>query len=382
MQKIDTTNWQPFKVGDLFRIKSGKGITKFEISTHGGSLPAIQSGEANFGCIGFIDKDYCISKGYVFSEGECLTVARSGSSGYVGYQASQCVVGDSAKILEPKFEASTLRLLFLRAILMVNKKKYAYIDKVTNENYVRDIILLPAIDKNTPNWQFMEDYMRGIEQRAERALINLNCDKKEVAKCINTKYWQRFKLKDLFQIMLSKGDIQAKKMKDGDIPLISSGKFNNGVCKHIAEGDGKAEMFEANTITVDMFGKSYFQPLSYYAVSHGRVNILRPLFKINNWIALYIVSILDASFSQRYSFTGMCNQEMLMSEQLSLPATPDGEPDWQYMEMYMRGVEAIAKNKIDALQQSKKSTSPTPQTPFTNYGTVNIIDNSRNYNIK
>ena len=41
------------------------------------------------------------------------------------------------------------------------------------------------------------------------------------------------------------------------------------------------QLFSKNTITVDMFCKAYYQPDDYYAVSHGRVNILKPKFKMN-----------------------------------------------------------------------------------------------------
>ena len=165
MSKIDISNWKEFQVGQLFTILNGKGITKNEIYEHPGQLPAIQSGEEDFGCIGHLDYDYCVSKNYTISKGSCLTVARSGSSGYVGYQSQQCVVGDSAKILEPKFEANKERLLFIRALLMVNKAKYAYTDKVTRENYERDTIKLPVLDNDQPDWSFMEKYIQKIEEQ-------------------------------------------------------------------------------------------------------------------------------------------------------------------------------------------------------------------------
>ena len=371
MKRVDTTYWKAFRVGEFFDIIGGKGITKNEIFEHQGALPAIQSGEENFGCIGYIDKDYCLKQKYTISKGECLTVARSGSSGYVGYQASQCVVGDSAKILEPKFEANTLRLLFLRSALMVNKVKYAYTDKVTNENYAKDIIKLPSTPDGAPDWEYMENYMRKLEQRTQNtisAFVSSKCTPQK----IDTTYWKEFEINTLFEIVLSKGDIQAKRMNEGNIPLVSSGKFNNGICMHISEGDGKAEIFEGNVITIDMFGKSYYQANPFYAVSHGRVNILTPLFKLNQHIAMFLVSVFDTSFPNRYSFTGMCNQTQLKKEKILLPATPAGEPDWRYMEMYMRGVEAIAKEKISLL--TKKKQEPVQQTSITNYGTVNIYE--------
>lgn len=167
MSKIDISNWKEFKVGDLFSIHNGKGVTKNEIYEHPGNVPAIQSGEENFGRIGYLDYDYCVAMKYTLSEGACLTVARSGSSGYVGYQEKQCVVGDSAKILEPRFESNKERLLFIRALLMVNKKKYAYTDKVTEEGYMNDVIPLPVTADETPDWQYMEEYMsRMLKQQS------------------------------------------------------------------------------------------------------------------------------------------------------------------------------------------------------------------------
>lgn len=173
MSKIDISKWKEFQVGQLFEILNGKGITKNEIYEHPGKLPAIQSGEEDFGLIGYLDYDYCVSMNYTISKGACLTVARSGSSGYVGYQQGQCVVGDSAKILEPKFKANKERLLFLRALLMVNKAKYAYTDKVTRENYEKDIIKLPVLEDETPDWLYMDNYIQKIEQHQSNNLKQL-----------------------------------------------------------------------------------------------------------------------------------------------------------------------------------------------------------------
>lgn len=96
---LDFSNWKPFKLSDVFCLYNGVGITKEEIECNPGDFVAVQSGEDNNGCIGKIDKAYCIDKGYKYTEEPCLTVARTGSAGFVAYQPFGCVVGDSAKIL-------------------------------------------------------------------------------------------------------------------------------------------------------------------------------------------------------------------------------------------------------------------------------------------
>lgn len=167
---VESREWKEFRVGDFFDIKNGKGITKEEIHMHPGSLPAIQSGEERNGIIGYIDESYCVQKKYSISNGECLTVARSGSSGFIAYQRDKCVVGDSAKILTPLFLHNRYTLLFLRAVLMVNKKKYAYNDKVTRQGYLNDVIKLPVASDGQPGWAYMEQYIKERETQVSQFL--------------------------------------------------------------------------------------------------------------------------------------------------------------------------------------------------------------------
>ena len=166
---------------------------------------------------------------------------------------------------------------------------------------------------------------------------------------IDIQNWAKHDINSLFTLSLSRGDNQAKKLKEGSIPLVSSGKNNNGICKYIKEGDGVAELYDANTITIDMFGKAFYQPKPYYAVSHGRVNILIPKFKLTPNIALFLIAVFDASFCKKYSFSGMCNQKELLKEYVFLPSISDTQPDWKYMEQYIRKKRRIVGNYLELL---------------------------------
>lgn len=179
-KELNIEQWEEFKVSDLFTMLNGKGITKEEIEENKGLLIAVQSGEENNGVLGKIDKIYCLKKGYVLTDKMCLTVARTGSAGFVSFQSEGCVVGDSAKILLLAEEIATKSIyLFLQTILLANRFKYDYGRKVTEEKYLSDILRLPIqrdetgepiIDDNhtysdkgyIPDWQFMEDYINSL----------------------------------------------------------------------------------------------------------------------------------------------------------------------------------------------------------------------------
>ncbi len=147
--------------------------------------------------------------------------------------------------------------------------------------------------------------------------------------------WAKFSLQSLFEIVLSKGDNQAKLLEEGTIPLVSAGNFNNGICKFIKSADPKSEIFSGNAITVDMFGKAFYQAKDFYAVSHGRVNILIPKFKMGKGVALFICTVLNKKFNGKYSFSTMCSQSKLLKESICLPVKADGNPNVEYMEKYM-----------------------------------------------
>lgn len=155
---------------------------------------------------------------------------------------------------------------------------------------------------------------------------------------LNTHLWKEFTIGDYFDVYLSSGDLKIDDCEPGNIPLISSGSTNNGIVGYIDEnGDGKAQIFKANCITVDMFCNAFYQNGDFYAVSHGRVNILCPKFKCNLQIGLFICSIIKKE-QFKYSYGRAVYSSEIARMIIKLPSTPDNEPDWNYMEQYIKSL--------------------------------------------
>lgn len=365
---LDIKKWKDFKVSSIFTIHNGKGITKEEIEENTGDLTVVQSGEENNGVLGKIDRNYCETMNYTLSYKPCLTVARSGSAGFVSFQVDGCVVGDSAKILllDEKV-ASNEVYTFLQTILSANRFKYAYGRKVTESKYMNDTIKLPIehnedgtpfIDDSkkysekgyVPNWIWMENYIKSLHHKP---LITRN--KGTNVPQLNTSSWEAFVLGRLFKVELSKGDIKLDDVDKGAIPLVSSGESNNGIVGYIDEkGDGKAEIFKGNKITIDMFGNPFYQGDDFYAVSHGRVNILEPKFELNKPIGLFIASIIKKEqYKFSYGRAVYSAEASNMIIELPIQHNDDGTacidvsrtysddgyiPDWAWMENYIKSL--------------------------------------------
>ena len=155
---------------------------------------------------------------------------------------------------------------------------------------------------------------------------------------LNTLSWKEFTIGDYFDVFLSSGDLKIDDCEPGSIPLISSGSTNNGIVGYIDEkGDGKAQIFKANCITVDMFCNAFYQNKDFYAVSHGRVNILYQKFKFNLQIGLFICNIIKKE-QFKYSYGRAVYSSEIARMIIKLPSTAVGLPDWDFMEQYIKSL--------------------------------------------
>lgn len=152
---------------------------------------------------------------------------------------------------------------------------------------------------------------------------------------LNTNEWKEFNVGELFDISLSSGDLKIDNCDVGNTPLISSGSTDNGIVGYIENGDSKAQLFSQNKITVDMFCNAFYQYQDFYCVSHGRVNILTPKFKMNPFIALFIATLINKE-GFKYSYGRAVYSSEISRMVIKLPVDSKGVPDWKFMEDYIK----------------------------------------------
>lgn len=172
---------------------------------------------------------------------------------------------------------------------------------------------------------------------------------------LDTSTWEEFKVGDLFTVELAKGDIKLNEMDSGNVALVSSGETNNGIVGYIhSDGDGKSEIFPPNRITLDMFGNAFYQSEKFYAVSHGRVNILNPKFEMTKAVGVFLASVIkQEKYKYSYGRAVYSNVAENMVIKLPIKHNADGSPyidktykysedgyipDWQFMENYIKSL--------------------------------------------
>lgn len=333
MGKIDTSGWKEFRVGDLFAAERGKVKNIQPLCP--GETPIIAAGAYNQGIAGMYEIDSAYENRITIS----CNGAGCGSTFYHPYKFN--VNGDAITLIE-KNSMSDKAKSFIACILNgAFTRKYSYEEKCSPQKALDEIVRLPATPDGAPDWAYMESYMANLEAKVAESLTMLQAAKDAEKKKVDTREWGEFRVGELFDAALSKDDIQPKVIVEGNTPLVSSGKENNGI---IALIDNKnARLWEANTLTVDMFGKVFYQEQPYYAVSHGRVNILMPRMPMTKHCMQFIGCAIERVTTDKYAFSEMCTGTKLLKDVILLPKDKTGQPDWAYMEEYMREIKERVK---------------------------------------
>lgn len=327
-------NWKSYKISKILSILNGSGITTEEIEENPGNLNAIQSGEENNGCLGKIDLDYCKSKKYTYVLKPCLTVARSGSAGFVSYQRDGCVVGDSAKILLlPDDIAKEERYLFIQTVLTANRFKYTYGRKVTEDKYMNDYISLPSknIDGvDSPDWIYIDKFIHSLHYKP------LTTKKTKATTTVDTSKWKEFTIGNIFEKpnVIKYSSIPEN---EGQIPFISSTSDNNGIAKYI---DDESNCVNGNCITVSTNGDCFdvfYQPKKFVVSTDVDVLINN---KLNKYNAMFICSVLRLE-KPKWSYGRKPKNNKVYQTIIKLPAKKikgKYEPDWKSMEKYIKSL--------------------------------------------
>lgn len=337
---IDTSSWKEFRVGDLFHGIRGTSRKIQELNE--GITPVIAAARYNQGIAGFYDVPSEYKNAITIS---CNGVG-CGSTYYHDYPFA--ITGD-AIVLENVGNVPVSALHFISSVYDAYfTRKYSYIDKCSPDKAEAEMVKLPATLDGQPDWDYMESYMSAVMEEAEKKLENLK-KADDTKHMIDVSGWGEFQITNLFDMSLPKGDLQVKKVEDGSVPLITPSNFNNGVLKKISE-HSSSTLYKQGSLTVDMFGNAYYQEEDFFVTAHGHVNVLLPKMELNVYTGTFIASAIRAMFFDKYGFSEMCTQKVLKVEHIKLPVTSTGEPDWQYMEDYMKSIMDKSEQIINNLQ--------------------------------
>lgn len=156
--------------------------------------------------------------------------------------------------------------------------------------------------------------------------------------------WKAFVVGGLFNIKIGKNLDKIHADMSGDKPYVTRTVSNNGVEGFVSAPDDMMTQ-EGPVITI---GNETAQPfVQVFSFCTGtKVNILKSKVKISRYALLFVSRCLE-QHKTRFSYSFTANSTRLKELSIMLPVNSKGDPDYTFMEEYMRTMEAklLAKYK-------------------------------------
>lgn len=148
--------------------------------------------------------------------------------------------------------------------------------------------------------------------------------------------WTDFRLLDLFECLKGNQNNMAS-LEQGNVPIVSAKNTNNGY-KGFAKPIPGKHPFSGHCLTINNDGDggagiAYYQPATMLLDSH--VTALLPLCEMSKETMMFIATCITAQrekFGHGYSL----NNARLSVFRVMLPTTDSGQPDYMFMEQYIK----------------------------------------------
>lgn len=150
---------------------------------------------------------------------------------------------------------------------------------------------------------------------------------------LNEREWKTFRIEDVFDVKGTITTHPSKLKTEGFTPRITCAATDNGL-----DGFYQNEPTEfGKVLTVDSatIGFIAYQEHAFIATDHVEKLVLKN-GKLNRYTALFAKMCIDNSKEGKFGYGYKFAQRRIKRQSFMLPVTSDNQPDWQFMEEYMR----------------------------------------------
>lgn len=335
MMSLKDKKWDVFFVTDIFNsIERGKRLKTDDHIT--GSKPYVSSSADNNGIAQFIgNKD----KIRVFSD--CLSLANSGSVGACFYEPFEFVASDHITHLKTDGR-SKFEYLFLASMVSRLSQKYNFNREINDKRISREKLILPVNKSGEPDWDFMEQFIKKIEKiKKEKYLTYCRQELIKLGVIVPLKSfseieWKPYEICKIAEIDSGRDIYDAERI-DGEVPYITAGVQNNGIGYFVGNTNNT---IAKNIISVSRNGAGvgssfYHEYLALYSNDCRKV-ILND-YNENKFVSLFITNQIMMQ-RKNYNYSRKMGTERLKKQKIMLPAVNEDEPDYAYMEQYIRNI--------------------------------------------
>ncbi len=154
---------------------------------------------------------------------------------------------------------------------------------------------------------------------------------------LNDVKWKEFKLEDIFNIHPGKR-LTKSKMKVGKLPFIGATDSNNGVTNFVSNTNTS---LDSNVLGVNYNGsvvENFYHP--YDCIFSDDVKRLSFKDRVGNKYLYLFFKTIILQQKEKYRYGYKFNESRMKRQSISVPIDENGDPNWGFMEGYMKKLEA------------------------------------------
>lgn len=334
---LDSVDWKVFSLKKIFNeIRRGKRLKKDDHIE--GVTPYVSSTSINNGVDGFIGNEDEVRK-YKAN----LSLANSGSVGSCFYHPYEYIASDHVTALTLP-NGNKYIYLFISTVIKRISEKYSFNREINDKRIMKEKILLPIDTHNEPNWLFMENFIKQEERKLVVKLIThyetvlMSLDINSSRSSIVDIDWDEFWLEDVVDIFSGVRLTKADQI-EGDTPFIGASDSNNGITGFVSNTNNS---LDSNVLGVNYNGsvvENFYHP--YEALFSDDVKRIH--WKNENHQNKYTYLFLKQMILQqkiKYAYGYKFNAQRMQRQKVLLPVDSEGEINFEFMESYMKRLEA------------------------------------------
>ena len=330
-------NWKVFRIDSIFDMFTGASISQDKFNV--GSIPRITATDTNNG-IGLFterleDRNYRSFQNFI-------SISFLGSVFYHNYEASLDMKIHGLKIKNRELNSNLAQ--FIIVCLKNSLPKVSYGNQLSSKDLLTKSILLPVDKNGTPDWTFMEEYVQVKSNQINNTYQLPRQHEITDFRNLDEVEWDEYFIDEIIDV---KSGVRLTKdeQEKGRIPFIGSSDNHNGVTEFISNTNSSTS---SNILGVNYNGSvgyAFYHP--YKATFSDDVKRLSfKNGKNNQYTLLFLKHIIERQ-AKKYAYGYKFNGQRMKRQIVKLPSKSDScQPDFEFMEQYMKRMENQAIQKV------------------------------------
>jgi hypothetical protein len=311
-------------------------------------------------------------------KGNSLVIGRQ--TAVVYYQENDFITTDGVLVLIAKnnFIKNRKVGLIIASILTKNMFPFAYNNTVSAEKLNRITIQLPTKDSEI-DFEFMESFIAELEaeriSKLEAYLVATGLkdytltkvEKQTLEDFENGKVeFGEFSYQKIFNKIVQGRRLKKDDQIAGDIPFIMAGITNTGVVNYISN---PVASFPKNSITVDIFGNTFYRDYDYGAGDDTGVywNTEQKYSKAN---MLFFATSIEKSIVGKFDFGNKLRSSQSLDFTMQLP-TKNNQPEYEIMDTLISAIQKLVIKDVVLYTDQRKHFHGYP--PLDTNPSLNVI---------